>query len=167
MSRPSENAPVTVWLEGAPVGKGRARTFMDAGAIISKTPGRTKRIENAIKVKARIEMRGRPPLQGPLALVLRAGYAIPASWPKRKQEDAFTSDLRPTVRPDLDNVVKLWADALLKIAYADDAQLVEIHASKFYMRSPLTICLIAPLHLAAVENAARMNSLLAAAGRIT
>lgn len=40
--------------------------------------------------------------------------------------------LRCTVRPDLDNLVKLVLDALNGVAYADDSQIVRIHAFKKY-----------------------------------
>ncbi len=157
---------ITVWLEGDPVGKARARIFAQAGEIIRKTPGATKRIENAIKIMARVEMRGRPPLVGPLRLVMRAGYPIPASWSKKKQAAAIAGEIRPTVRPDLDNVAKLWADALLKIAYADDSQLVEIHLAKTYMLRPVTICSVMPLDIAAAARQADESALIAAAGAV-
>ena len=38
----------------------------------------------------------------------------------------------PTVKPDVDNFLKASLDALNGIAYDDDAQIIEINASKKY-----------------------------------
>lgn len=38
----------------------------------------------------------------------------------------------PTVKPDVDNFLKSLLDALNQIAYEDDAQIIEINASKKY-----------------------------------
>jgi Holliday junction resolvase RusA-like endonuclease len=40
--------------------------------------------------------------------------------------------IRPTKRPDADNVLKAIADSLNGLAYHDDAQLVVMHATKNY-----------------------------------
>jgi Holliday junction resolvase RusA-like endonuclease len=44
---------------------------------------------------------------------------------------------RPS-RPDIDNCVKLVSDALNGVAWVDDAQVVEVHARKFYGPDPCT-----------------------------
>lgn len=44
--------------------------------------------------------------------------------------------IRPTKKPDLDNVIKAIADSLNGIAYKDDAQIVEVVSKKFYSKRP-------------------------------
>lgn len=44
--------------------------------------------------------------------------------------------IRPTKKPDLDNVIKAIADSLNGIAYKDDAQVVEVISKKFYSDKP-------------------------------
>lgn len=127
------------------MGKARARVFQSRGRTVAKTPGKTKRQQGVIAIKARLEMKGRQPLVGPIALVMRIGYPIPASWPIWRQNAAVSGTLHPIVKPDIDNVLKLWADALLDIAYVDDTQLVRVQVEKQYQRLPLTICTLQPL----------------------
>lgn len=45
-------------------------------------------------------------------------------------------ELRPTKKPDLDNVIKSILDALNKVAYHDDTQIVSLSMEKFYSDSP-------------------------------
>ena len=45
-------------------------------------------------------------------------------------------DIRPTKKPDMDNVIKIIADALNKIAYRDDTQIVDCQVRKFYSEKP-------------------------------
>ena len=44
----------------------------------------------------------------------------------------IAGEIRPTKRPDVDNVLKAIADSLNGLAYADDAQVVDMRASKQY-----------------------------------
>ena len=47
-----------------------------------------------------------------------------------------TGQLRPTKRPDMDNIVKIVADSLNKVAYHDDAQVVSTTIEKWYGTIP-------------------------------
>lgn len=44
--------------------------------------------------------------------------------------------IRPTKKPDMDNVVKVIADSLNQVAYKDDTQIVDCQCRKFYSESP-------------------------------
>lgn len=44
--------------------------------------------------------------------------------------------LRPTVKPDFDNLAKLPIDAMNEMIYSDDVQIVEGLSSKFYSNKP-------------------------------
>ena len=54
----------------------------------------------------------------------------------------MTGAIRPTVKPDWDNIGKIVADALNKIAYYDDAQIVDSQTRKFYSDRPRVEILI-------------------------
>ena len=69
--------------------------------------------------------------------------AIPVSWPKKKQASALDGTLRPTGKPDLDNVAKLLADALNGILWHDDSQIVALEVEKHYGASPATALSVA------------------------
>ena len=44
--------------------------------------------------------------------------------------------IRPTKKPDADNVLKVVADSLNHIAYKDDSQIVDAYVRKFYCEKP-------------------------------
>lgn len=51
-------------------------------------------------------------------------------------------ELLPSKKPDIDNIVKAVLDALNKVAYRDDTQVVELQVRKQYSERPrLEICL--------------------------
>ena len=57
---------------------------------------------------------------------------VPKSWPLRRQDAALDGKELPAKRPDLDNYVKMIADALNGVVYVDDAQIVTLWAWKRY-----------------------------------
>lgn len=65
-----------------------------------------------------------------------AYYRIPKSQTKRNKELMKKQLLRPTKKPDMDNVVKIIADSLNQIAYRDDTQIVDCQCRKFYSDNP-------------------------------
>jgi Holliday junction resolvase RusA-like endonuclease len=60
----------------------------------------------------------------------------PKNWNKKKVQEALAGDLRPTSKPDNDNVEKCVFDSLNKIFFADDAAIVENSTKKFYALEP-------------------------------
>lgn len=42
----------------------------------------------------------------------------------------------PTKKPDIDNVIKVIADALNGVAYDDDKQIIDVSARKVYSETP-------------------------------
>lgn len=60
----------------------------------------------------------RASFKGPVIFCLVSHRGVPRSWPRRRIGEQFTC------RPDNSNLVKLVEDALNKIAYHDDAQIV-------------------------------------------
>jgi Holliday junction resolvase RusA-like endonuclease len=62
---------------------------------------------------------------------------VPRSWPAKKRDAALTGVVRPTGRPDWDNLAKSGLDALNGIVFADDSQVVEATVKKVYSEVPL------------------------------
>lgn len=89
-------------------------------------------------------MRGRPLLAGPLAVEMFAFLPIPASFSKRKRLDAIERRLRPTTKPDWDNIAKV-IDALNKVVWADDAAVVDGTVRKFYGEKPELVIVVRAL----------------------
>lgn len=66
------------------------------------------------------------PLEGPLRLTARFTLPRPKSAPKRR--------IWPDRRPDLDKIVRALCDALTQCGcWVDDAQVVQIDATKIYV----------------------------------
>lgn len=80
-------------------------------------------------------MGNRPPTSKPVCLTVHAFIPIPESWPMRKREDARIGAIRPTPKPDLDNIEKM-VDALKGVCWWDDAPIVEKHSFKYYSDEP-------------------------------
>ena len=45
-------------------------------------------------------------------------------------------EIRPVKKPDADNIIKVVADSLNKVAYRDDADIVRVALEKFYSWQP-------------------------------
>lgn len=123
---------VRIVLEGEPRGKGRPRFTRQGHAYTDEA---TRNYETALKLRGREAMRGRKALAGPLAVTVLAVFSVPASWSKKKRAAALTGAERPTGACDLDNVAKML-DALNKIVFVDDAQIVRLIADKVYGDRP-------------------------------
>lgn len=115
-----------------PIGKARARVT-SRGTF---TPTKTRNAEAAIALIAKGAMRGRQIAAGRVIAAVEAVMPIPASWSKAKRQDAISSVIRPTGRPDADNISKLVLDACNGIVYADDSQIVDLTVTKFYGIAP-------------------------------
>lgn len=120
-------------VEGKPQGKARARTFYDkrAGKMRSITPEQTKSYEDLIRWSYRAAG-GQYLWEKTLQVSIQAFYPIPKSFSKTKWNDANMRLLRPTTKPDCDNIIKVVLDALNGVAYYDDKQVVCVSCSKYY-----------------------------------
>src|SRR5688572_16680202 len=123
---------VRIVVDGPPVGKGRPRFIRASGRAF--TPAKTASYEAILAHAAGEAMAGRPPLDGPVRVTATAYMTIPASWSKRKTEEALVGILRPG-KPDADNLLKTL-DAFNGIVWRDDAQVAEAQISKLYDPDP-------------------------------
>ena len=124
-------------VEGQPQGKLRARHGKNfiTGAPQTYTPEKTRAYEAHIAWSYKAQG-GRHYGDSYVRLGVLAFYSIPKSWTKAKQQQAREGALRPSVKPDADNIIKAAADALNGVAYTDDTQVVEVFARKYYSDHP-------------------------------
>lgn len=126
-------------IPGQPVPKGRPRFARVGGFVRAYTPDKTRAYERLVHDCAAIEvMRANPivfPLICPLRVVLNAYMTIPASWSKKKHNDAINGLVLPTSKPDFDNLLKTL-DGLNGLAWNDDSQIVDGRAIKRYSENP-------------------------------
>lgn len=118
---------------GKPFGKQRARTLKNGR---SYTPPETVHYENLIKLSYQQQVRDKTMFPGALEVSITAFFPIPESYSNKKKELCRTNKIRPTTKPDCDNIAKIVCDALNKIAYNDDSQIVEIRIEKYYCDNP-------------------------------
>lgn len=59
-------------------------------------------------------------------------FSIPKSFSKTKTKLALDGKIRPTIKPDWDNISKNICDALNGIAYPDDKAIVSGSVNKYY-----------------------------------
>lgn len=121
-------------IPGEPFGKQRPRVTKFG----TYTPEKTANYENLVKLCFRQEHKGKL-LEGPLDISITAYYPVPKSTSKKKAGLMLAQLIRPTKKPDCDNIVKIVCDALNNIAYKDDAQVVSCKVSKFYSDRPRVV----------------------------
>ena len=120
-------------VSGRPQGKERARTFFDkrSGKMRSITPDKTKSYEELIRWSYKAAG-GQYMGENPLQVDIQAYYPIPKSFSRAKAKEAVSENLRPTTKPDCDNITKVVLDALNGVAYNDDRQVVCVSCNKYY-----------------------------------
>lgn len=121
-------------LDGEPIGKGRPRFSRQTGHTY--TPEKTARFEERLAWAAQSTMNRAPLFEGPLTMLINAYFSIPASKPAKWRAAALEEKILPTKKPDIDNIIKGVADALNKVVYVDDTQIVTLAAGKFYSDRP-------------------------------
>ena len=121
---------ISFTIEGEPTGKGRPRY----GKYKTYTPAKTKAVENNIAYFYKVNIGHY--FEGYVKIKLDLYYSIAKSDSKKKKLMKLNNELRPNKKPDIDNVVKLVADALNEVAYKDDTQIIELECRKFYSDIP-------------------------------
>ena len=111
-------------IRGEPKGKGRPRFCRNTGHAMVRTEYSAAYPEFKFPDGTMLDMR------------IMAYYSIPKSASKKKKASMLANEIRPTKKPDMDNVVKVIADSLNQVAYRDDTQIVDCQCRKFYSETP-------------------------------
>lgn len=119
-------------IPGEPKAKARPRMSTRTGRAY--TPQETVNYENWVKLC--YQEQGKEYLEGEIVATINAYYGIPKSTSKKKTALMLEDEIRPTKKPDLDNIVKGVLDSLNGIAYKDDSQVVKVISEKFYSEQP-------------------------------
>lgn len=115
--------------------KGRPKFAKRGNFVQAYTPEKTVNYENLVRLSFMQECSGKK-LEGAIMATITAFMPIPKSESKKKKAAMEAGLIRPKKKPDIDNCVKSILDALNKIAYDDDGQIVELHAKKLYSDNP-------------------------------
>lgn len=126
-------------IPGKPQGKARPRAVRKNGGVYMYTPLKTQAYEESVKEAFQEEAYKQHLLKNfpleeeqPIWVKITAAYKIPAVAAKSKKLKMLCGKLLPTKKPDCDNIAKIICDALNKVAYRDDKQIVRLTVSKIY-----------------------------------
>ena len=124
-------------IPGQPFGKQRPK-FSRAGAYVKTyTPKETTSYENLVKLFYNEAAKGKMFPEGAMLDVrIIAYYEIPKSTSKKKRREMLEHRIRPTKKPDWDNIGKIVCDSLNLVAYHDDSAVVDAQVRKFYSETP-------------------------------
>lgn len=112
-----------------PPTKGSARAMVFGGrAVVFNDNTKNKKWAKKVGLVALSKKPAGAPWTGPVALTLEFFMHKPKSCPKNR--------IYPTVKPDLDKMIRSVKDALTGILYVDDAQIVNITSIKRYGDMP-------------------------------
>ena len=121
----------TITIPGKPQGKARPRVTR-YGAY---TPESTKRYEELIRACWLQQADGWFVKEGPIGVIMMAYFPIPVGTSKENRERMLAGTIRPTKKPDCDNILKC-IDALNGWAFTDDKQIVSMSVQKFFSEEP-------------------------------
>jgi Holliday junction resolvase RusA-like endonuclease len=124
-------------IPGEPTGKGRPRFVRATGRTY--TPEKTVNYEALVKMCCAEAMKQQGwelKQDGALELTVKAYMRPAASTSKKRLAAMLSGEIRPTKKPDYDNIGKTISDALNGIAYRDDAQITDAVVRKRYALEP-------------------------------
>lgn len=124
-------------IPGQPMGKQRPRVVHNGSFSQAFTPKETVSYENLVRVMYREAAKGkRFADEDMLDVRVIAYYSIPKSTSKKKRKMMLEHKIRPTKKPDIDNIGKIICDSLNTVAYRDDSRIVDAQVRKFYSENP-------------------------------
>lgn len=131
---------ITFSIPGPPQGKARPKVVrIKTGASVTYTPDKTVRYEELTRSRYQAAAQGfKFADDAQVAVQITARYPVPKSKSKKARFAMLAGQIKPTKKPDCDNIVKIVCDALNEIAYRDDAQIVLVQVSKEYADEPRT-----------------------------
>lgn len=122
-------------VEGNPFGKERPRH----NGYTTYTPTKTKQHERTVAMEYRKQCGSfRFSKDEYIDIRIIAYMPIPKSVSKKVRFMMLSGIVRPTVKPDWDNIGKLITDALNDVAYDDDKAITDAQVRKFYSDHPRT-----------------------------
>ena len=117
-----------------PAGKERPRL---ANGVVY-TPAKTKAYENFIK-GCYIEQCGDVSFGNrSISLDIKAYVPPITKFRKKERVDALLGLIKPTAKPDADNILKAVLDALNELAYDDDRYIYKVSVERIYSEEPRT-----------------------------
>lgn len=122
---------------GDPVGKGRPKFSTRNGFPQAVTPQKTVNFENLVRLEYESQCKGIYfKSEDALRLTVDVFRSVNKGVSDKKKSQMILGIIRPGKKPDIDNIIKAIQDALNKVAFDDDKQIVEVVVRKFYDDQP-------------------------------
>lgn len=122
---------MTFYVSGKPRGKGRPRFTRTGHAYTDEA---TREYEERIRWIYKSQPHACFYPKGTAVTVhISVCMPVPASWPRKRREDACNGYEIPQAKPDIDNVIKAVLDALNGLAWADDTQVAAVIATRRFV----------------------------------
>ena len=134
---------ITITIPGNPIPLQRHRSVYAKATsdrhIHSYNP--QKKLQEQIYWTARTQMPGPPQLSDtPLDVTMTFYMPIPPSYAFKKRK--LLPNQPHNLKPDLDNLIKMYCDSLNKLCWKDDSKIFKITATKLYSDLPRTVITI-------------------------
>ena len=126
---------IEITVYGNPVPQGRPQFARIGKYVTTYDPERSKNYKKLVRFWVTKELRnidGFKPFDKAVCVDLTFYLGIPVSWSKQKRMLAAQDEIRPTGRPDVDNLVKSVTDAVLGLLWVDDSIITDLTARKRY-----------------------------------
>lgn len=139
---------VLLIIPGAPVGKGRPKMAKVGNFTRLYSPAKTANYEHKIIAEYKSNYSGMVfEANEPIMATITACFIIPCSNYvfhrktnttdlNKKGQNMLNGLIKPTKKPDCDNIAKICLDALNGVAYFDDSQVVQLVVNKTYSKNP-------------------------------
>lgn len=135
----AQNRAIAFTVYGKPQAKERPRTVNGH----TYTPNRTREHEKKIAAIYKSIWRDFKFEKGvPLRIIVDAYFSIAESDRKSVKARKRLGEIRPTSKPDADNVLKTVQDSINGVAFYDDSQIVEATIRLWYADEPKTVVFI-------------------------
>lgn len=122
-------------IPGVPMGKGRPKFARRGNFVSTYTPEKTANYETLVKWYYEQASNGCA-ITGAVKVDITAYFKIPNSATKKQRLSMLGGTIRPTKKPDFDNIGKIVCDALNALAYGDYSAIVDGRVQKFYSDEP-------------------------------
>ena len=125
-------------IPGQPMGKQRPKFARVGNYTRTYTPKETINYEILVKMCYQNQCKAYFGSK-PINMRIMAYYRIPINYSKKKKEMCLNGEIRPTTKPDADNIAKIICDSFNGIAYDDDKQIVGLVVEKRYSTEPCVV----------------------------
>ncbi len=137
---------IKIIVPGEPVPQGRPRFARKGNFVQTYDPPKSKQYKKIVAFYAN-QVAPKQLLTGPVEIEFLIFKSTLKSFSRKKAEAAELRALRPTTKPDADNYAKGAMDALKKIIWEDDGQVVNVIAKKYYSANPRMEITVRPLEV--------------------